>query len=487
LQVEDTQPVLEDPARAATNAWPATAIAALAVALAVGALYLLQLQPRLYGDGPGLVSMVALGGSTYHVAFLPLARAFASTLAGGDAVLAGQLACALPMAAAAGLLVPTFQRLGVSLRAASLGALVWATTPGALFFATTVEVHAPHAAAFALTLFAVTHAPWSRPVLATLLVVPALAALYWTHVSAPLLGLGLVLLVKVSAPRLSWPAVLFGVGPAWLLAFVLAMSLAAAWRGLGFSPFAVDKELSILSDYARTDDVVGVFWHNLVPYLVAAILGVGGLVSGIPARARLAWVALVVPSWIFFTVWGVREFGGYFLPTTTLLAWAVASLRVLSVDRVRTFVVGAAVVSLQLVLGRLEIERWGEGWDYTDRAAIAHQALPDGGTLVVPWVDAPSVELWHDDVVEFPIMQQISRGMLGGLPPESMSVAAQGLAQLLAEGPVAVDLSYRTRAEFHAVGGRLPFFEALEAALDDQYRVERHERGVFAVVRIELP
>ncbi len=489
MQATDPQPRLD---RTGDDGSEAVGIADLWLALGSAAvalaLYVLARQPRLYGDGPGLATMVGLepGVDYHHVGYLPAARAIGA-LFRLDAVDAVVALSSLSAAAAVALLFGFLRRVGLSRAAALFGVAGWAAAPGTLFFATTAEVHMPHAAALALCLFAVAWAPWRRPVLATLLVAPALALLHWTHVSAPLLGFGLVVLVKVvtsgdGGP--SWGRVLLGVGPVWLLALLLAMSASSYWRGQGFTPLGVDKEVEILSDYATLEDPLAIARHNLAPFAWLVVFALVGVTLRLRGVGLMAFTTLILPSWIFFSVWGVKEFGGYFVPTALLLAWPLGALVGGGVAPSR--VAGAALVlaAVQLTEGASWLVEWNRGWDYDDRARAVAEALPVGGTLVVPWRDAPSTQLWLPDVRELDIAQQVSRGMLAGAPPEVMVEAARGLQHLLEAGPVAVDLSFEARADFHGPSGRIEYFRALARALESQYVTERFEHGLFVVVRI---
>ncbi|MEO0652156.1 MAG: hypothetical protein AAFZ65_15895, partial [Planctomycetota bacterium] len=455
-------------AREPTHAAPATPASArttlgdlwigLLVAAGAFALFSVLEQPRLYGDGPGLATLLAEGrlDGSHHVGYLPLAEVLRVALAGGDPVRALHLASALPMALATGLLFATVRRLGRDRLESVCAAVAWVTTPGALFFATTGEVHAPHAAALALAMFAATHAPWGRPGLATLIVAPCLACLYWTHVSAPLLGLGLVLLVRATpGARVSTRTLLFGVGPAWVASLLLAMGVASWIRTGSFSVFAVDTELQILGDYAGAAPPFEVLLHNANPYGLLVMAGVWGAGTRLRGWPLLAWLALVLPSWIFFNGWGVKEFGGYLLPTSLALAWSAAAW--LRAERAVSQTVGllVAMAAMQLFTAHLSLADWNHGWDYADRTAVVAQALPEGGTLVVPWVDAPAASIAQPSVVELPIAHEISLGIHSGLPPESMAVASRELERLFADGAVAVDVSFESRAEFHTPSGRL--------------------------------
>lgn len=470
---------------------------AAAVGAAAGAAAWLGRQSHLYGDGAGLVSFAAgFGGDGYHHALIvPLLRA-SHWLFGGapaEALASSHALVAAASALAIGCLFLFLRGVGLTRGEGLFGACLFASTPSWTFFATSVEVHVPHVAAVLATAVLAVAGPWRRPALATLLVGAALAATYGTHVSTPLLGPGVVALCYLGSVRSGEPlrpaALLFGVGPALVALLIVAMGLAGLARTGRFDPLAVDREVEILDTFL----VVGDPWTFVVDNVLApaAALGPAALI-GLLGRRLIGWrlvslLLLTLPSLAFFSTWGVSERGAYFLPVLAFLAWPAALVARGRQERIGLALAAAAVIAIQLAVGRSERAEFSGGWSHDQRIELVERALPGGGQLMLLWREAPDARLWFPDVNESSIDFQVSRALVGGVPPAAVAEQVGALDLLLAAGPLAVDVSYRARSEFHGRDGRLVYFEAIEAAIRERFDVVEHELGVWRLLEVRAP
>ncbi|QDU66313.1 hypothetical protein Pla86_13810 [Planctomycetes bacterium Pla86] len=455
-------------------------------------------QPRLYGDGSGLVSFAALGGgeSYHHVLVVPLLRLATELLGRGPAgvLLASHLVVASAAGVAVGCLFAALRCLGLSRSRAVFGAALFATTPGAVFFATTFEVHVLHVAAVLATALVALVAPWRRPVLGVGLVGTCLAITYGTHVSTPLIGFGVLGLCQLGARRVgrrfSLPALLFAVGPALLTLLVVGMGLAGLIRTGRFDPLAVDREVEIVSSfYTGHAGALALAVHNIaLPLLLLTPLAIAGLLLGRLRGWHLATcLALVVPSWVFFQVWGVNERGAYLLPTAAFLAWPAALAWPTANRGTLARALALVVIAIQLTLALVQWSAWNRGWNYDERVAAIDAALPEGGTVIRLWMDAPEVTIWRPDVAELDVSRQISATMVSGAPPEAIAAAADAIDVILAVEPVAMDVSYTARLDFHEAAGRLRYLSALEEAVRQRFDVVEHRLGLWRFLTVTQP
>jgi hypothetical protein len=306
----------------------ADAVAALALGACAFALYALSFQHAYWSDGRLLMAWVDAGIQRhYHVGYLPLAHLFArvlESLSDGDVERPLLWLSAACTALAVAWTYLAARALGVGMLAAGLCAGALATAPGTWFYATCVELHAPHLAVAAAATCWCAHAARREHGGA---LVPALwfLALFATHVGSALWLPALCVLALRRDGRLGWPR------DAWI----------AIAAGLGFlwAWYAWTRELPSGRLFAAQAVVGAVrawrpaaLWTEwLEPACLLATLGVAGLVLCAPRGS--SWRALASCLVIAYVVvvpgFAYEERGAYFAGVWPVLACGVG----LALDR----------------------------------------------------------------------------------------------------------------------------------------------------------
>jgi hypothetical protein len=294
-------------------------LAALALGACAFALYALSLQSSYWSDGRLLMTWVQHDEwRHYHVAYLPLAHGFQSLLGdcyGGDPERPLLWLSASSTAVAVGWTHLAARAWGAGSLASALCAGALATAPGVWFYATCVELHAPHLAAAAAVTWWCARAlrGGSGGALA-----PALMflTLFATHAGGALWLPALSALALRSGARWRLPR------DAWL---ALALGLLALWgwfvvtRGLPSGRlFASQALVGALLDWRP-----GALWTEFAePAALLASVGLIGLCACAPTR----WFPLLVlvPFLIVVPGFGYAERGAYFSGAWPLLACGVA-------------------------------------------------------------------------------------------------------------------------------------------------------------------
>ncbi|MEO0652699.1 MAG: hypothetical protein AAFZ65_18645, partial [Planctomycetota bacterium] len=159
---------------------------ALGIGLAFGALYGLTATARFAYDGPQLASYFASDPHAmhWHVLYLPLARALEGLVGSDDPFVGLRLLGVLSGGVGVGMSFLLARLLGLT-RGFGLGAaLLTGTARNVWFFASVIEVHAPHLAVVAAASCGVLLAPWRRPRLAFAITAPLVALTWTSHASA---------------------------------------------------------------------------------------------------------------------------------------------------------------------------------------------------------------------------------------------------------------------------------------------------------------
>ena len=338
---------------------------ALLIGLGLALIYRATRQRWLWNDGFGLGPQLEWdpGSSWPHPLYLPVVRALAALP--GEAWPYGPLWAAswLPGALSIAALFLWLRRT-VERSVALCWSLLFAFSPLVWFFATTIEVHALHAAVVGLGALLVWQLPWARPALALPLAALAFLALAASHLTAALLLPGWWALCRccaadprgrigpeISDPSASDPAPpdgLEALGPPtpgketrdprgvpmrssplsavqlWLvlpllllLAWLASLAGSAAGHWGGGLAGAIDQILDQIRRDARGPSWGWIEADLLVPlgYLPWLPIALGALALSRrgPASRGLATLLWIAPLLGFTALWAVPNAGGYLL------------------------------------------------------------------------------------------------------------------------------------------------------------------------------
>jgi hypothetical protein len=468
---------------------PADLLLALVLALA-GALFARWLfQERMLGDGAGLATFYARGDRVaYHFLFLPACRLVAPlAFWSSDPIEPTRLVSALAYGAGAAFAFLLARDLGAARASALAAALLLASTPAALFFGTTVEVHALHLATVGGAAWLVLRLPWRRPALALPGAAALLALAFWAHQLAVLLLPGWLAWCAFAARRagraLSPRFVLGVAAPAFFAGLLAASALANRLRHGSFVPSA-DHELSILSQFARPEGAWRFAWDGwlrpLAFLLPAALAGFAR--GGFEPGARRALALLIGLPTLFLFAWGVSEYGGYTLGHAAFLA--VLAARALP----RTKVLLAAL-PLVLLLGSLalnDVRQHGRGFAVADRVELVRRHLA-GGTFLATVDNAPSLTIYLPGATEVSAGDVLTHAAAEGLAPEATvsALLANARAELERGGRLLVDLGFETQRERAPIQARLPVLEPLVTALCAEFPTTRVDDPCWPLLIVE--
>jgi hypothetical protein len=473
----------------------ADVLLALAVAAALCALYLATFQVRTYGDAPLLVQAYAryLGGEGQwgHVLYLPAARALQGLVSPPSFVDDLRLLSPLGVALAAGCALLLARVWGASRPAACAGALLFALAPGPWFFATTVEVHALHAAcAGACALLAVL-VPWRRGLWAALIVAASVPLLFLSHQSGVLLGPGFVLLSgwareRSGARPFTRAELWLVVAPLYLAAFLGAVAYAAGSLENSVGGFLGGTNATIVT-FERGFALHGAREGWLVPLGLITPLVLWAVVARRLRGPKLAvLLLLVVPSFAFFVLWGVPERGGYALPSALFLAAAGAAA--FDVPTRARWALPVLAVAIQAVLGWTTTRSFDEPhWRERNalRSAGVSEALPDGGTLISINVHNQFIEFQLGNVHEISLYDVFAVAVRDDIGPERFMERSEPILTpvLGSARGVALDLEGRNFIAQKAPH-LLPYAQALEDWLRERCDLEPTLAAPATIVRL---
>jgi hypothetical protein len=504
----------------------ADAWVAAAFALASAVLYVALRQRVLDGDGPALVQGLLYSDPPYwmHVAILPLARWLAPLSPDSDPSL--PLAWIAVLGASGGVAASFLlaRRCGVRRGAACVAAALAAVSPGLLFHATVIEVHALHFGAVALAALLTTLLPWRRRWLAAIALLPIVLLLHGTHRTAVLLL------------------------PGWTVwAATLSMTRAAhtqpstdrrdgrmrSMRELSYwgAPLAVGLAAAIGGEaWLRGDTVLGsigtdssliramnggfspayVWTDWLWPLCALVPLALAALPCLLRTRDARAWplLALVLPSVVFFCLWGTTSGGGYALGTLPfVIVLAGIGIERLSQRRMRTSGTAVeastdarpgrahaafgtatllALVAGQLLCGALPIQREAHAAEVgagRQRALAFGAALGGDGVVLALDPSALPSHLYDARAREFNFAEELVRLRVSGASPAA--VAERLLVPLLAwqqrrPGRVALHLGMPPAL----LPTFQPYIDALDARCESVFVVQRFEHAQYPLLAL---
>jgi len=474
--------------------------AAIALALAVGFqwLYGQTFQTRQYGDSGLLLNVFAAhrdgSGTWYHALYMPVAGLLARTCEWSSPAAVLRFVSSGSGALGVALAYGLCRAWSTSRAAALVASLLLGFSPAWWFFSTAIEVHSLHAACVGLVACAALLAPWRRPVLAALAVAALMPLLFLSHQTGVLLGPGMVLLAQFARRRRGLPplraaSLLFLVGPLYLAALLTAIPTAAA-----MGTYSMDGYLGNSVGMLRVFDKpfsLGDFWSGWVRPLglLLPLAGVGLLTRNSRGLERSTLLVLLLPSLLFFVVWGLYERGGYTLGTAAFLSLLCA--RALPQDGRRTLALGALLVALQGGLAWRDLRafdapEWGER--LAARARATARALPGRGVLISFDPRGQFIEALLPEVTEVPSYPLLGHAL--GLPraPEEFAAEVGALVERQWErsSDVAIDLGCRSIAA--AIAPRaLPYLDALEVWMGEHYDVTRIDDPEWPMLRVRRP
>lgn len=478
-------PTAGQPTRA-TSPWVDAGLATVLAAVC-GALYAATAQTRQYGDGGFLLTGFGLrpdGSADWpHALYFPAAAALSGAWPEASQATVLRALSAAPAALAVGFVYVLARAWGATRGPAMAAALLLAVSPGWWFFATTIELHALHAACVALCALVVLAAPWERPVAAAWIAAVPLPLLFLSHQSGLLLGPGLVLLAQFARRRRGLSAL----GPAPLMLLVVplftatilaAIPTAAALAGDGVDRLMQTSRATV-HDHHREFSFAGLVEGWLQPLGLLLPVALVGLVR---MRQRgwalAALLGLLVPSLVFFVAWGLPERGGYALPSAMFLA-VLAALGLASFPRAAP-AAGVLVVA-QAALAWSALAAWDTpDWDerMRSRAAAVERLMPQRrGVLITFDHTLQSVTAELPGIEEILGHLLVLPALLDGTSPEVFAeTLGRGLIRQCeaSRDPLVLDLSHRTHALERDPRSR-PYLDALEDWMRAHCTVVRQE------------
>ncbi|HVS17530.1 MAG TPA: hypothetical protein VMT18_02935 [Planctomycetota bacterium] len=381
--------------------------------------------------------------------------------------------------------------MGAGRRSSLAASLLLACAPAWVFFATTIEIHVLHAACFALAACAVVFAPWQRPLLALLLTSLALPLVCLSHQTGPILGAGLLALVQVGRQRrglapLSLRSLCFGVGPVYLAVLLASFAWNTHLSGAPLSDMlGRNVELVEFCSVPVTLSTFNDLWLAplgvLLPVAIASVL-TGALVGW---RAAML-VATVVPSFVFFTTWGVTERGGYALPSAVALTASGALLFSRFAAGGRLQVVTWLMVGLHAVLALVDLQLY-QGPRLDDftrgRSAVVRETL--GSPCVLYSVNFRSLFIEFPGAREVNLYPRLLEAQRAQATPEEFArdVFADIEADLEAGITVGLDLSSHEQLRIFSPLF-LSYMEALQERLGQELWVTRVDDTLWPLERL---
>ncbi|MCA8969982.1 MAG: hypothetical protein KDC95_09375 [Planctomycetes bacterium] len=386
-------------------------------------LYTLAMQREPYGDGISYLTWLRDSNFVaHHLFYLPPMWVFARVvelvgLSERSAAFAYSAFCA---AAGSGILTYLLARSKRFARGCTCPvrlALLVATTPAMIFYATTVENHANHYLWICVMLFALDRAldpdQPARP-LRWFLAGIALLLAFSSHVTSGLLWPALALVVHASHGSLLrrptvrdvWVQALF-FGPS--IAFLFGQSQILVWLS-GDENWGKNASGSFawsLLAWRSLETWFDYFVHELVlPFwgFVWGLLALGiRRFKGQRLEALLA-VCAVLPYFLFFGHWNVREFGAYYLPLLPVLVIGIG--RLMPALRREESIALIVLIVAQGIQGTIHSVNWvtdqvNPPWTWADDAVAV--AGPQGTILCWDGMRALHVEYDHEGCKAIPL------------------------------------------------------------------------------------
>ncbi len=268
-----------------------------------------------------------------------------------------------------------------------LAAVLIATTPAVMFFASVAELHGPFMPVVGLATLALVRVRHHPTRARALLLGAAIGASYFLHATGALLAIALPLLHGALAgpapPRARWRQALWcaawSAAPVGALVLGVPLALAQAWPSFG----ALQPATVLIGDLATLAGRLATTPRALAREWVLACvpLSVAWLAALRHARLRPLLAALVGLLAVYGAVSALllveveSEWGAYFLP----LLWPAAILTVRSVPRPVTLALAAAGLAIGTVV-TLRSDRPGPGRAF---AAGVHAARDGQPALLV--------------------------------------------------------------------------------------------------------
>jgi hypothetical protein len=292
---------------------------------------------------------------------------------------------------------------------------------------------------------------------------------FLSHQSGLLLGPGFVLLGQLARARRVGAAfrpraLLLGIGPLFAASFGVAALLAAALRGMGLAQ-ALISSAGFVGFYDRAITLAQVEEGWLRPLGILLPLALVGCAQAHPRNAAWTAASLILPSVVFFSLWGIAERGGYALGTAVFFAILAAPL--LPGSR-RAILPLTLLVAVQGAMGLRSIDDYDSPAyrrSLESRVSALARALPEGGLLLT--LDYPRVDFGRrrPDIQEHCFYRPLAEAVTAELPPEEFvrQLRSRIDALMLEEArSVAVDLSHR-----NFLAERAPVLRAHIQAFDD--------------------
>jgi hypothetical protein len=465
---------------------------ALALAVSVALVCGLSFQSRFTGDGAGFAGLFVLEQDPYYnVAYLPLARGLRALCSFEESLGPLRALSVIGAGLSVGLAFLLVRCFGRTRTSALVTALLYATTPALAHFGTTIEVHTPAAAAVGLVGVVTWLAPWQRPRWALALVALLAPILFWTQQTSLLLLPGWVLLVQLARSRsvgpFGWRALVLGVAPALLASLLLALAT-ANWLRFGDFGLTVESQMTQITQDRLAGDTLWSEWIRPLRFVLpVALLGAWRLRR---ERSELLTVALLcAPAVIFFSWWGIEERGGYFLTSGIFLLPLVAG----AFERASPMAIvgGLTLAAVQGVFAAGEVRAYDQGWRVDERVALVREALDERGIFLSTVDQAPPIAVYAPGAEEFPVWRALTDIYLrsGNAMPEPDAVLELFMPQcdrwLKRHGQIVFETGYRNLSGRALDEQKRPWYELIEQALRERYRVRDVDHPYWSLLIVE--
>lgn len=468
---------------------------AVVLAVVLVALYGSLAQTRLFGDGPGLVGPPPAGQELagIHFGYQLALGLFRDALPGLSRLAAAKWFSALCGGLGVSCIFLLARALGLAPLVALGAALLAATSPVLVFFATTVEVHTLQLLAVGIGALCVVLAPWRRPVLASLVAGLGLSLAFQAHELSLLLGPGWLALAVWAAHRdgvdFSVRRIFFALGPALLGIVILTAVLVQVGRGHAASATATTGLDVMLAFQGAVS--LGTFLRVgfLVPLMGLAVLPLLGLRRGLfDPRLRLALLLLVLVPFGFLLWWRVPERGAYMIGSLPFLAMLAARGLAASPAPRLAF---PAVLLVQLGLAAYVVDDYDQGLDPSEHFELVRDVTGGHGTLLTALALTPSLDLDLPDLDVLEYQRSIRLALEAGTPPDVYGQQGLTLVRTLAaENPGLFEegLYLDTSLDLlplMGIGERMePYCRAFEAALRAHFELVETQRAEWRIARI---
>jgi len=411
--------------------------------------------------------------TVYHnVLYIPAAHALALVWPFGGPLGPLYALSVLPTASAVGVIYLCARSFARRRDHCALAALMFAVTPAVWFFATVIEVHSLHLLVVSVCALVILEAPWHRPALVIALTASMVSLTSLSHLTAPILGPGWVMLAQLArsrrAPPFSLPA-LAGLGCIYLGALIVGLLITNVLRDKGMVFDAAFLAYSV--NLWRKAFGLGVVWKMLIsPYaFLVVVVPLAFWHARLARLETLAIASFLLPALAFFLWWGVPERGGYLLGPSIVAAISAALLveRGLTL-RSRRFWIGL-VLALQFAAGAVTLRSFDAGgFQLDERIERIERFLGGPGVVISANNNAPNAAIWLPEVREYNL-----RWSLASTKPGKpwLDMALPVIESLIGAGPAILDTSYRRRED--AQGPNFERLKALEKKLEQNYRVTR--------------